>query len=57
MFISFIIIDKRSYKEKNEYEKGFFLLHMDFKDERNNKGEIYVVCFIRESILNKLSCQ
>lgn len=39
-------------------KRDFFWLHMkkDFKDERNDNREIFVVYFICESILNKFSC-
>jgi len=50
MFISFMRRDQRNYKEKNEYKK-------DFEDERNDRGEIYALCFVCESIGNKLSCR
>jgi len=37
-------IDKRNYKEKKTNMKK------DFEDERNDKEEIYIVCFVCESI-------
>jgi len=44
LFISFMRIDKRNYKEKKTNMKK------DFEDERNDKEEIYIVCFVCESI-------